>query len=68
MKHTMQLQANQPMTTGVCAAPEVPSSAETVYQRIKTSGIRNQCGFKANMPAYLKVPDVKLPCLFGRHL
>jgi len=53
----MQLQANQPMMTGICAAPEVLSSAETVYQRIKV-----------NVSAHLNVPDVKLPCLFGRHL
>jgi hypothetical protein len=31
----MQLQANQPMTAGICGAPEVLSSAATVYRGIK---------------------------------
>jgi hypothetical protein len=34
-RHTMQLQANQPMTTGICGAPEVLSSAATVHKEIK---------------------------------
>jgi len=32
MRHAMQLQANQPMTAGICGAPEVLSSAGTVYK------------------------------------
>jgi len=32
MRHTKQLQANQPVTAGICGASEVLSSAATVHQ------------------------------------
>lgn len=35
MKHIMQLQANQSVTTGICGAPGVLSSAARMYHGFK---------------------------------
>jgi hypothetical protein len=55
------------MTTAICGAPEVLSSAETVYHEFRHL-VSEINGFKVKLPPHLNVPEVKLPFLPGKHL
>jgi hypothetical protein len=65
--NAMQLHTNQPMTTRICGAFDILSSAETVYHGFRHL-VPQISKFKVKLPTYLNVPDVKLPFLPGKHL